>query len=233
MLAVFLISVINVDAKKAKWNFEIEALLNSATGNSRYKQYKSEVRAVRRKGKESEINLKVGYNNQRTKGKALVDCLNLEMDAVSKQGKNSFYFMDVALFRERVRQFRLRSEGHTGVGYTNGRKKHRYEIRAGEGVDYRLDLNGNITAFTESIVSVEYSHLFPSSRKTKFSTKGRIEIRNDTPGDYTMVGEASIKTSMTRNVFVKVGTEVKYDNLVPAGVDKTDTLTGISLIYKF
>lgn len=225
--------VFKVDAKSAKWNFEVEALLNSATGNSQYKQYVTELRAKMKKGKKSEFNLKFGYNNQRTKGKAFVDRINLEIDVLNRLDGNLFCFGNTSLSRERVRQFRFRSETHAGMGYTNGRKKNNYKIRVGEGIDYRISKNGEEAIFTESIASVEYSHLFPWKQKTKFITKGQIEIRNDTPGKYAVKSEIGITTSMTRNVFVKIGTEIKYDNQVPVGVNKTDTLSGISLIYRF
>lgn len=134
------------------------------------------------------------------------------------------------------------------VGYVNDRFSG-FDSRINEGIGYgykfydteefklsgEVSIGGRHTKFTTGVK--ENSALGKLAGKMDWKINDNVSFTEDlsiSAADSVIIrSESAIKTALSESLYLKLGFDIEQNNDVPATKDETDTLTKVSVGYKF
>ncbi|MFT7144630.1 MAG: putative salt-induced outer membrane protein [bacterium] len=142
--------------------------------------------------------------------------------------ETDYVFGELEYINDRFSGFQYRVS--EGVGY--GRKFYNTPILAISG---EVSGGGRHTQNTQDVKT--NSFLAKLSAKVKWAVTNTVELREELSisfADSTIsLSETSLRNALSENLYLKVGLSIEHNSEVPVGTEKTDTLTSISIGYKF
>jgi len=105
-----------------------------------------------------------------------------------------------------------------------------HTLEASVGIGYRDTEDDLGVSESEGIVMGDLDYKYVISATAKFNQK--LEIESGDTNTFSK-SETFLKVVVNGNLSAKFGYEIKHNSDVPAGTDKTDTLTAVTLVYGF
>ena len=105
-----------------------------------------------------------------------------------------------------------------------------HTLEASAGIGYR-DIEDDLGESTsEGVFDGEIKYQYVISPSATFNQN--VQVESGDANTYSK-SETYLKLKINGNLNAKLGYEVKHNSDVPAGVDKTDTMTTVTLVYGF
>lgn len=105
-----------------------------------------------------------------------------------------------------------------------------HKLEASAGIGYR-DIEDDLGESTsEGVLDGEIKYQYVISPSATFNQN--VQVETGETNTYSK-SETYLKLKINGNLNAKLGYEVKHNSDVPAGVDKTDTMTTVTLVYGF
>lgn len=213
---------------KLGWNGEAELGIVSTSGNTETQS----------------VNGKVVIKNEREKWRHKVslealqteDGANTTAEKYTLTGKTDYKIDDIRYVFAKIVYDDDRFSGYDYrvsevVGYGHSViKQENLNLNLEAGVGSRQDKFDDGTSDSEGIVSLAGDLAWDVSETSKLTEELSSEIGSDVTISKSVTG---LKTQVAGNLAMKLSYTVKYTSEVPAGIEKTDRETGVTLVYSF
>jgi putative salt-induced outer membrane protein len=105
-----------------------------------------------------------------------------------------------------------------------------HKLEASAGIGYRDSEDDLGESNSEGVLDGEVKYQYVISPSATFNQN--VQVESGDTNTYSK-SETYLKLKINGNLNAKLGYEVKHNSDVPAGVDKTDTMTTVTLVYGF
>jgi len=191
------------------------------------------------------LNTKLGVSKEQDKWKhaASIEALKTETDNVKSADskvfneKSEYRFAEKTYAFESIRYeddkfsgFNYQASVAVGIGHQFlNSDKHKLDASAGLGYRKTEDAVTKETS-DNGIMKGDFSYAYKISEYATFSEKALVESGED---NTHLESETALKMKINGNLSSKISYLVKNNSDVPAGTEKTDTVTTVSLVYGF
>lgn len=143
-----------------------------------------------------------------------------------------FWFNLSGVEADKFAGYKLRLSFNMGLGidYTSPARSHNLKLEAGPGLIYEEKVNGD-DGYISARGYQEYTWHITES--IKFTQNVEYLVPYDDTDNYRVNAEAGFTGRINDYLSLKIGPKVRYVNKPPEGKERTDTITGGTIIFNF
>ncbi len=227
-LLLVLLSGVASLAGAGEWTGEGELGFTSTSGNTDSESLNAKF-GIGKKYEKWEHNAKLNVLRSSNSGVDSADSTVFTEKTEYRFAEKTFAFGRIRYEQDEFSGFEYQSVISIGVGHIFlNAERHKLEASAGAG--YR-DFENDLDVKTQEVVfdgQLKYAYII--SETSTFNQN--LFIEEGSSNTYTK-SETFLKLVVVGNLGAKFGYEVKRNSNVPAGTEKTDTITTATLVYSF
>ena len=219
----------SVEVEQGVWKGEGELGFISTSGNTDSESLNARLGIAREEGKwKHAASLRAIKNT--TDDETTADSLLFKEKSEYKLGEKSYAFGQLRYEDDEFSGYDYQTSLAFGLG-SRFIENERHLLDASVGLGYR-SIKDSETGDSEedAIITGELNYAYKISETATFTQKFYVES-----GDENTYSESDtgLKTQIAGNLASKIGYLVKHNSDVPSGIDKTDKIFSISLVYGF
>lgn len=219
----------NVEEEQGVWKGEGELGFTSTSGNTDSENLNTRLGVSREEGKwKHAADLRAIKNS--TEDETTADSLVFKEKSEYKLGEKSYAFGQLRYEDDEFSGYDYQTSISFGLG-SRFIEDEQHLLDASIGLGYR-SIKDSATGESEedAIITGEVIYAYKISETTTFTQTFFVESGDENTHSESDTG---LKTQIAGNLASKIGYLVKHNSDVPPGIDKTDEIFSVSLVYGF